>query len=745
MDKKGVSKSFIVILIAIAVICAIMIFLIVFFNLLPKYVEEQFGIELVSEELEVSIINFESDLISFSIKNLRNDKNVESLEFVLENENEERYNLEVLIRPLETDVISVDISNSSLENIAKISIFPTFSADSHGLILLCGDGNCTENETCWTCEQDCGICSRGSGGSGDGGSGNNCGDGAVEGGEFCDSNSQSCTINGYLGTQNCLSDCSGFDTCVTTEYCGDGIVNGNEDCEDGNFISGDGCSPNCEEEGAVICEPNTYYVDSVNGNDANNGTCSDSAWQTVSKVNSESFVAGDSIKFVRGGQADQTLTLLGSSGELGNPIKIESYGLGNKPIFPTGVEFTGNKYINLSDFTVQWLGFTIKLIGTEEIVLDNVTIINGGELSPAGILIASTSSGCKNNIVKNSEIISTHGGIWQEGGCSVTIEGHGILIAGWSDEGCSGNKLINNMIYDNDGGGITVNGNTTKTYISGNEIYNNNAHGIHVAETSETVIERNVVYENSQGLDDAYGIDLIAIEENNIVRYNVVHDQHDSKSDPGITPACEAAEALGNGGIRFDGIRSDETLPEFQHHWYGDSLGNIAHHNLVYNERYGLEVVNYDNTEIYNNVFNNTFEYGIVVSGLNGHTTANTKIKNNIFSEANNSWIELIDTLGDEEIDYNLYWGESWSALPGQDANSINEDPLFIDEVFHLDILSLAFGAGTSVELTEDFDSNAISSGSESIGAYEPEILLSPIVERNFFERFVDWVKGLFR
>jgi hypothetical protein len=43
-----------------------------------------------------------------------------------------------------------------------------------------------------------------------------CGDNLITGNEVCDGNAQSCTINGYLGTQSCNSQCSGWDSCVSS-------------------------------------------------------------------------------------------------------------------------------------------------------------------------------------------------------------------------------------------------------------------------------------------------------------------------------------------------------------------------------------------------------------------------------------------------------------------------------------------------------------------------------------------------
>ncbi|MCX5632678.1 MAG: hypothetical protein NTW93_03250 [Phycisphaerae bacterium] len=83
----------------------------------------------------------------------------------------------------------------------------------------------------------------------------------------------------------------------------------------------------------------TYYVDSVNGNDANSGTSQGNAWKTLAKVNTKTFAAGDSLLFKAGCSWTGTTQLhpLGS-GSSGNPIIIDMYGDPNagKPIINSG-------------------------------------------------------------------------------------------------------------------------------------------------------------------------------------------------------------------------------------------------------------------------------------------------------------------------------------------------------------------------------------------------------------------------
>jgi cysteine-rich repeat protein len=70
-----------------------------------------------------------------------------------------------------------------------------------------------------------------------------CGDGILDVGEECDDGN---TVSG----DGCSSVC-------VIEFCGDGIVQAGlgEQCDDGNTIAGDGCSPTCQfEQQAAIVE-----------------------------------------------------------------------------------------------------------------------------------------------------------------------------------------------------------------------------------------------------------------------------------------------------------------------------------------------------------------------------------------------------------------------------------------------------------------------------------------------------------
>jgi len=80
-----------------------------------------------------------------------------------------------------------------------------------------------------------------------------CGNGKVEGSEGCDPTDK----NNDLG-DGCTATCMAEPTCPPggggcTTQCGDGLILGDEACDDGNAVSGDGCSADCQVEDGFTC------------------------------------------------------------------------------------------------------------------------------------------------------------------------------------------------------------------------------------------------------------------------------------------------------------------------------------------------------------------------------------------------------------------------------------------------------------------------------------------------------------
>jgi hypothetical protein len=90
----------------------------------------------------------------------------------------------------------------------------------------------------------------------------------------------------------------------------------------------------------------TYYVDATGGNDSNAGTSPNSAWKTISKVNTSSFSPGNFILFKRGETWREKLTIP-SSGSADSPITFGSYGVAEaKPIINGSVDIKDGSWVN---------------------------------------------------------------------------------------------------------------------------------------------------------------------------------------------------------------------------------------------------------------------------------------------------------------------------------------------------------------------------------------------------------------
>ncbi|NOU62587.1 hypothetical protein GC096_00825 [Paenibacillus sp. LMG 31461] len=261
----------------------------------------------------------------------------------------------------------------------------------------------------------------------------------------------------------------------------------------------------------------TYYVDASAGNNSNDGTSSETAWQTITKVNGVSLQPGDQVLFKRG-EIWQGITLRpSSSGVDGNPIRYGSYGdpTSAKPIISGGSRMDtwigpdANGEYKKTGLTGDGLRFTVledgkRLKGNHvDARLPGPTI---GSLTPGSFVADSVtgsvyykpSTGVANDHVieiasKNSNFaLSSNGksyllldGIDFRGGYDfalfigtgshhVTVQNsniHGADRAGVRISGASYNQLLNNQIYDMNYFGIALEGGAANNVISGNHVH----------------------------------------------------------------------------------------------------------------------------------------------------------------------------------------------------------------------------------------------------------------------------------
>lgn len=104
-----------------------------------------------------------------------------------------------------------------------------------------------------------------------------------------------------------------------------------------------------------IAQATDYYIGST-GSDSNPGTSPEQAWETITNVNTTTFVAGDTISF-EGGQTFYGNMLFDSAdgGTSTSPVTISSYGTGRATI--DSADANGLYAYNCAGFEITELNF----------------------------------------------------------------------------------------------------------------------------------------------------------------------------------------------------------------------------------------------------------------------------------------------------------------------------------------------------------------------------------------------------
>ncbi len=104
----------------------------------------------------------------------------------------------------------------------------------------------------------------------------------------------------------------------------------------------------------------TYYIDSISGDDSNTGTSENNAWKTIEKASSMTYSAGDKILFKAGGIYAGTFKAKGN-GTNENMITISSYGdteIDGLPLLYTNEDKAVIMLQNVSGWCVENLEIT---------------------------------------------------------------------------------------------------------------------------------------------------------------------------------------------------------------------------------------------------------------------------------------------------------------------------------------------------------------------------------------------------
>jgi len=521
----------------------------------------------------------------------------------------------------------------------------------------------------------------------------------------------------------------------------------------------------------------TYYVDATNGNDFNNGFSPETAWKTISKVNSMDFKPGDYILFKRGEVWREQL-IIPSSGEEGRPITFGAYGEGKKP------KITG------ADVIRDWSGpdgngeYTKTGLGNTRVFFEDGVRLNRGihgTLAPGewdyargtlywrpsdGVLEghiteAGQRDGCL--YIENKSYINLEDLIFSGGNNRNTIEasGGGVEIVSCSHIYIKNCVFRNNYFY---GIGISESSNIDIVNCEGSC---NHGSAINITKSSNCTIYGGRYHHNSPLYSDATsGADTNGIEVTggsfniNIIAVEVDHN--------GLGIAGNPKGNNADAGIAFYDASGNVKRCLIHHnggggcYFYTDSAANVIaefSYNLVYrnnlnnepNGAGGVRISGKPGQPCTVNVYNNIIAYNTLVSGswhaLRVYYCKDCQIKNNIIAFNTGDPVDIsISGSGESGIvlDHNLYYDTSGEFItyegttydidhiignsPGyysydqfQDTHSIAQDPLFIDASngnFHLQSNSLCINKGTDVGLTEDMEGNPVDYAPD-IGAYE--------------------------
>ena len=522
-------------------------------------------------------------------------------------------------------------------------------------------------------------------------------------------------------------------------------------------------------------EGTIYYVDATEGNDSNDGTSPESAFQTIEKVNTIEFQPGDQILFQCGEEWTGALKPQGSGVE-GAPIVIASYGEGDKPVLKPGENWQIPYFKAGANATVYnpWVNNGISFYNQEywevrDIELYDPTYADTTNPSVYRRAVNITAEDCGDLHYFLFDNLTIHGfrGPTDNNGKS----SGGIIVTVLSDPYDSTKRVpsaIHDMtvtnceMYDLGRSGFNfISPWTTRTesewgtfgyrgygdwkpntniYIANNTIYNIDGDGILIDGCKDVLVEHNVVYRAV--LNCWYGVGMFNWNsDNTIFQFNEIYD------------SCPADSILGAGdaqGIEIDALNRDTWV---QYNYIHDNAGGcvmwcntndlrgfrgIYRYNIFQNDMTKHGVIDWRPNHKESMAYNNTFYFGELPEGSDPRVFMNNGYQNGA-SEAkfyNNIFYNLgefdLNTFNEQEIDWerNIFYG--FEEVPSNDSTIITEDPKFVapgtgefglDSVagYKLQNDSPAINAGINIDDNggRDYFGTPLLDGQTDIGAAE--------------------------
>ena len=498
-------------------------------------------------------------------------------------------------------------------------------------------------------------------------------------------------------------------------------------------------NPVVQAEDAVV-----YYVDAVGGNDANDGLSPATAWKTLAKVSSVTFEPAVQILLKAGSVWNERLSLHGS-GTAGNPIVVDMYDTGNKPIINGGggsgnpsaepaVLLQNEEYWEINNLFITHTDGSSGYQGDLWAIRVNVTI--AGEFHHI--------------YIRNCTIEKANGAVATKttGGIYVTVESPSSAPAWYNDLKIQNNKIGNvNNKGDVDGvvGGLGIATQSThgsfnlaanrKPYlnvlISDNTVGPTGRNNMIIRVSDDAVVQHNRLIESSIY---QWGHSIFNFNTDNVmVQYNEAYGNTGpaSESDRG---GFDADWKSKNTKIQYNYSHDNNWGFGIMKKSFNENV--VIRYNISENDKVAIYYYGFENSTGLTDahVYNNTH---YVASTLNvavfrDRTALNTEFFNNIFYfQGSGSW-------GSKNpynctFENNAYFnitprGTSYITAdpqlvnPGTGGQDINwADYPNVLTGYHLQAKSPVIDAGRTVANNggQDFWGNPLYSGAPDIGAHE--------------------------
>ena len=123
------------------------------------------------------------------------------------------------------------------------------------------------------------------------------------------------------------------------------------------------CDKSLEED--LLQAPKTYYINSENGSDNNDGQSKNSAWKSISKINDITLKPGDQILLANGKVYSEPIVIQNMNGTAALPILISSYMPSDetsqkKPFLDVKDALNGIKIIDCSHLQIENLEISVN-------------------------------------------------------------------------------------------------------------------------------------------------------------------------------------------------------------------------------------------------------------------------------------------------------------------------------------------------------------------------------------------------